>query len=128
LQRKANAESQKNSVHKTAKEFVEKNKWLNWETSTSLAWGKTPISKLDLSVRAHNALIEGGYHYVGNLLTQSPYDLIQIKNFGRKSLRETIRALEDKSLVLNMQKFNTQKDERNSKENTQRGNLYGLNV
>ena len=102
------------------------NKWMNWETSTSLAWGKTPISKLDLSVRAHNALIEGGYHYVGSLLTQSPYDLIQIKNFGRKSLRETIKALEDKSLVLNMQKFNAQKDERNSKENTQRGNLYGI--
>ena len=102
------------------------NKWTNWETSTSLAWGKTPISKLDLSVRAHNALIEGGYHYVGSLLTQSPYDLIQIKNFGRKSLRAVINALEDKSLVLNMQKFNAQKDERNSKENTQRGNLYGI--
>tara|TARA_B100000809_G_C15068126_1_gene504952 strand:+ start:244 stop:1488 length:1245 start_codon:yes stop_codon:yes gene_type:complete len=105
-----------------------KNKWLNWETSTSLAWGKTPISKLDLSVRAHNALIEGGYHYIGSLLTESPYDLIHIKNFGRKSLRETMRALEDKNLVLNMQKFNAQKDERNSKENTQRGNLYGIKV
>ena len=102
------------------------NKWLNWQTPTSLAWAKVPISKLDLSVRAHNALIEGGFHYIGSLLTESPYDLIRIKNFGRKSLRETMRSLENKNLVLNMQKFNAQKEERNSKENTQRGNLYGI--
>ena len=103
------------------------NKWLNWETSTSLAWGKTPISKLNnVSVRAHNALIEGGYLYIGNLLTQSPYDLIQVPNFGRKCLREVMTALEEKNLALNMQKFNTQKEERNSKNNTQRGNLYGF--
>jgi len=127
LQRKANAESQKNSVHKTAEEFVEKNKWLNWETSTSFAWKKIPISKLNnVSVRAHNALIEGGYRHIGNLLTESPYDLIQVPNFGRKCLREVMNALEEKNLALNMQKFNEQKELRNSKDNTQRGNLYGF--
>ena len=127
LQRKADAESQKNSVHKTAEEFVEKNKWLNWQTPTSLAWAKVPISDLNnVSVRAHNALIEGGYHYVGSLLTESPYDLIQVPNFGRKCLREVMNSLEERNLVLNMQKFTEQKELRNSKENTQRGNLYGF--
>ena len=106
-----------------------KKDWLNWETSTSFAWSKIPISKLNnVSVRAHNALIEGGYQYIGNLLTESPYDLIKVKNFGRKCLREVMNALEEKHLVLNMQKFKEQREERNSKENTQRGNLYGLNV
>jgi len=127
LQRKANAEAQKNAVHKSAEEFVEKNKWLNWETSTSFAWKKIPISKLNnVSVRAHNALIEGGYRHIGNLLTESPYDLIQVPNFGRKCLREVMNALEEKNLTLNMQKFTEQKELRNSKDNTQRGNLYGF--
>ena len=104
-----------------------KNKWLNWETSTSFAWKKIPISKLNnISVRAHNALIEGGYRHIGSLLTESPYDLIQVPNFGRKCLREVMTALEEKNLTLNMQKFNEQKEERNSKNNTQRGNLYGF--
>ena len=129
LQRKANAESQKNSVHKTAEEILGKPKkeWLNWETSTSFAWKKIPISKLNnVSVRAHNALIEGGYRHIGNLLTESPYDLIQVPNFGRKCLREVMNALEEKNLTLNMQKFTEQKELRNSKDNTQRGNLYGF--
>jgi len=91
-----------------------KKDWLNWKTPASLAWEKTPISRLkNISVRSHNALIEGGYHYIGNLLTESPYDLMRVKNFGRKCLREIIIALEEKSLVLNMQKFEDQKKERN---------------
>jgi len=119
-------------LHRKAEETkgeLTKKDWLNWETSTSFAWSKIPISKLNnVSVRAHNALIEGGYQYIGNLLTESPYDLIKVKNFGRKCLREVMNALEEKHLVLNMQKFKEQREERNSKENTQRGNLYGLNV
>jgi len=90
-----------------------KKDWLNWKTPASLAWSKTPISRLNnISVRSHNALIEGGYHYIGNLLTESPYDLMRVKNFGRKCLREIIIALEEKSLVLNMQKFEDQKKKR----------------
>jgi len=90
-----------------------KKDWLNWKTPASLAWEKTPISRLkNISVRSHNALIEGGYHYIGNLLTESPYDLMRVKNFGRKCLREIIIALEEKSLVLNMQKFEDQKKKR----------------
>ena len=96
------------------------------ETSQSIAWAKIPISKLELSVRSHNALITGGYHYVGNIITQSPHDLIQIRNFGRKCLREVMKALEEKNLTLNMQKFKEQRKERYAKENTQRGNLYGI--
>jgi|TARA_Y100001947_G_scaffold79836_1_gene67571 hypothetical protein len=117
-------------LHRKAEETkgkLTKKDWLNWETSTSFAWSKIPISKLNnVSVRAHNALIVGGYQYIGSLLTQSPYDLIQVPNFGRKCLREVMTALEEKNLALNMQKFNEQKEERNSKNNTQRGNLYGF--
>ena len=82
------------------------------ETSQSIAWAKIPISKLELSVRSHNALITGGYHYVGNIITQSPHDLIQIRNFGRKCLREVMKALEEKSLTLNMKKFKEQQKAR----------------
>ena len=117
------------SVQKTAEEAFPnlKNKWLNWETSQSIAWSKIPISKLNnVSVRAHNALIVGGFLHIGSLLTKSPYDLIKVKNFGRKCLREVMNALEEKNLLLNMQKFAEQKEERNSRENTQRGNLWGF--
>jgi len=118
-------------IRKAAKKVLDKPKkdWLNWESPASFAWKKIPISKLNnISVRAHNALIEGGYHYIGNLLTESPYDLIQVRNFGRKCLREIMKALEEKNLTLNMQKFQAQRKERSAKDNTQRGNLYGLKV
>jgi len=118
-------------IRKAAEKVLDKPKkdWLNWESPASFAWKKIPISKLNnISVRAHNALIEGGYHYIGNLLTESPYDLIQVRNFGRKCLREIMKALEEKNLTLNMQKFQAQRKERSAKDNTQRGNLYGLKV
>ena len=78
------------------------------ETSQSIAQAKIPISKLDLSTRSYNGLIRKGYHYIGDLIAQSPTDLIKIHNFGRKCLREVMKALEEKSLTLNMKKFKEQ--------------------
>jgi len=124
---KKNPNSGASSISQLAQRVVDRNAEDNKTVMPSFAWAKIPISKLNnVSVRAHNALIEGGYLYVGSLLTESPYDLIKVKNFGRKCLREVMNALEEKNLVLNMQKFAEQKEERNSRNNTQRGNLWGF--
>jgi len=124
---KKNPNSGASSISQLAQRVVDRNAEHNKTVMPSFAWAKIPISKLNnVSVRAHNALIEGGYLYVGSLLTESPYDLIKVKNFGRKCLREVMNALEEKNLVLNMQKFAEQKEERNSRNNTQRGNLWGF--
>jgi len=124
---KKNPNSGASSIKQLAQRVVDRNAEHNKTVTPSFAWAKIPISKLNnVSVRAHNALIEGGYLYVGSLLTESPYDLIKVPNFGRKCLREVMNALEEKNLVLNMQKFAEQKEERNSRNNTQRGNLWGF--
>jgi DNA-directed RNA polymerase subunit alpha len=47
-----------------------------------------PIDELELSVRAHNCLVQAGYNRVIDLVNLSEDDLLKIKNFGRKSLNE----------------------------------------
>lgn len=47
-----------------------------------------PIDELELSVRAHNCLINAGINRVIELVNLSEDDLLKIKNFGRKSLNE----------------------------------------
>lgn len=47
-----------------------------------------PIDELELSVRAHNCLINAGINRVIDLVNLSEDDLLKIKNFGRKSLNE----------------------------------------
>lgn len=54
-----------------------------------------PIDELELSVRSFNCLKSAGINYVGDLVQQSENDLLKIKNFGRKSLKEVKGVVED---------------------------------
>jgi DNA-directed RNA polymerase subunit alpha len=61
-----------------------------------------PISRLDLSVRASNCLESEGIQTVGDLVGRSVDDLLAFKNFGRTSLKEIQKKLEDWNLELGM--------------------------
>ena len=47
-----------------------------------------PIEQLDLTVRSYNCLKREGVHSVGELMTRSEADLLDIRNFGQKSIDE----------------------------------------
>jgi len=48
----------------------------------------TPIEDLDLTVRSYNCLKREGIHTVGELIGRSEADLLDIRNFGSKSIDE----------------------------------------
>ncbi len=47
-----------------------------------------PIEELDLTVRSYNCLKREGIHTVGELVNRSEADLLDIRNFGSKSIDE----------------------------------------
>ncbi|MGH3923396.1 MAG: DNA-directed RNA polymerase subunit alpha C-terminal domain-containing protein, partial [Pseudonocardiaceae bacterium] len=47
-----------------------------------------PIEDLDLTVRSYNCLKREGIHTVGELVSRSEADLLDIRNFGAKSIDE----------------------------------------
>jgi len=61
-----------------------------------------PISELELSVRASNCLESARIETVGQLVTQSDAELLKLRSFGRTSLREVKRKLQDINLDLGM--------------------------
>lgn len=61
-----------------------------------------PIDELEFSVRAHNCLIGAGVKRVIDLVNLSEEDILKIKNFGRKSLREVKEILVAFGLRLGM--------------------------
>ena len=61
-----------------------------------------PISTLDLSVRASNCMREEKIETVAELVRRSKDDLLQVKNFGKTSLREIEKKLDELSLSLGM--------------------------
>ncbi len=52
-----------------------------------------PIEELALSVRAHNCLVSHGIKRVIDLVNKTEDEVLKIKNFGRKSLREIKEVL-----------------------------------
>ena len=58
------------------------------------------IEDLELSVRAFNCLKRANIHSIGELLMKSEADLLNIKNFGKKSSDEVIERLQAFSLNL----------------------------
>jgi len=58
----------------------------------------TPIESLDLTVRSFNCLKREGIHTVGELISRSEADLMDIRNFGSKSIEE----VKDKLLSLGL--------------------------
>ena len=61
-----------------------------------------PISTLDLSVRASNCLESAKIHTVGDLTKMTETDLLKVRSFGKTSLREVKRKLQDIGLSLGM--------------------------
>lgn len=61
-----------------------------------------PIDELEFSVRAHNCLIGAGIKRVIDLVNLVEEDVLKIKNFGRKSLREVKEILNAFGLRLGM--------------------------
>ncbi len=61
-----------------------------------------PISELDLSVRASNCLESANVKSVGELASLSEADLLKIRAFGKTSLREVKRKLDDLGLAQGM--------------------------
>lgn len=61
-----------------------------------------PIEELELSVRAHNCLVQAGIKRVLDLVNMTEEEGLKIKNFGRKSLNEVKESLKGHSLSLGM--------------------------
>jgi DNA-directed RNA polymerase subunit alpha len=61
-----------------------------------------PIAALDLSVRASNCLESEGIQTIGDLVGRSHDELMGLPNFGRTSLKEITRKLEEMNLRLGM--------------------------
>jgi DNA-directed RNA polymerase subunit alpha len=61
-----------------------------------------PISSLDLSVRASNCMREENIETVGELVRRSKDDLLLVKNFGKTSLREIEKKIDELGLKLGM--------------------------
>lgn len=62
-----------------------------------------PISMLDLSVRASNCLESARIDTVGHLVSHTEQELLKLRAFGRTSLREVKRKLQEINLDLGME-------------------------
>ena len=61
-----------------------------------------PIDELELSVRAHNCLINAGIKRILDLINLSDEESLKIKNFGRKSLNEVKESMKAFGLSFGM--------------------------
>lgn len=61
-----------------------------------------PIEELELSVRAHNCLINAGIKTILDLVNLSEDEALKIKNFGRKSLSEVKESMKAFGLSFGM--------------------------
>lgn len=59
-----------------------------------------PIEDMDLSVRSYNCLKREGIGSVGELVTKTEQDLLDIRNFGQKSIEEVKQKLAEVGLSL----------------------------
>ncbi len=62
----------------------------------------TPLSELELSVRAGNCLESIKIETIGQLVEMTEADLLKVRSFGKTSLREIKRKLADMGLSLGM--------------------------
>ena len=63
---------------------------------------KTPLSELDLSVRAYNCLKAADIRTLGDLVSYNIADLLKFRNFGKKSLSELEELVAGKNLSFGM--------------------------
>ena len=59
-----------------------------------------PVEDLNLTVRSYNCLKREGIHTVGELVSRSEQDLLDIRNFGSKSIDEVKLKLHEMGLAL----------------------------
>ena len=73
---------------------------------------KTPLSDLDLSVRAYNCLKAADIRTLGDLARLEVSDMMKFRNFGKKSLTELEQLIAEKSLTFGMDlaKYNLDED------------------
>lgn len=62
-----------------------------------------PVTDMDLSVRASNCLESAKIATVGQLVARTEGDLLKVRSFGKTSLREVKKKLQDMGLGLGMQ-------------------------
>ncbi|MBD3379999.1 MAG: DNA-directed RNA polymerase subunit alpha [Candidatus Omnitrophica bacterium] len=62
-----------------------------------------PISELELSVRSSNCLAEANIRTIGDLVKKKETEMLKYKNFGKKSLTEINKHLEEMGLHLGME-------------------------
>jgi len=73
---------------------------------------KVPISELELSVRSSNCLKEARIKTIGDLVRRSEFEMLQYRNFGKKSLAEINKILVDMGLSLGMKVEAGEKEEK----------------
>ncbi|HEX2150255.1 MAG TPA: DNA-directed RNA polymerase subunit alpha C-terminal domain-containing protein, partial [Actinomycetota bacterium] len=59
-----------------------------------------PIEEMDFSVRSYNCLKREGVTNIGQLVEKSEQDLLDIRNFGQKSIDEVKQKLAELGLGL----------------------------
>ncbi|MBV9277760.1 MAG: DNA-directed RNA polymerase subunit alpha, partial [Candidatus Eremiobacteraeota bacterium] len=59
-----------------------------------------PVETLNLSVRSYNCLKRAGISRVSELLDMTEDEIIEMRNFGKKSLDEIKQVLEERGLSL----------------------------
>ncbi|MCD4692358.1 MAG: DNA-directed RNA polymerase subunit alpha [Calditrichales bacterium] len=63
---------------------------------------KMSVDELELSVRSHNCLKAADIHSIGDLVKRDEHEMLKFKNFGRKSLMELGKILEERGLHFGM--------------------------
>ncbi|NOX90485.1 MAG: DNA-directed RNA polymerase subunit alpha [Calditrichaeota bacterium] len=63
---------------------------------------KMSVEELELSVRSHNCLKAANIKTIGDLVRRDEQEMLKFKNFGRKSLTELGKILEERGLQFGM--------------------------
>lgn len=63
---------------------------------------KMSVDELELSVRSHNCLMAANIKTIGDLVRRDEPEMLKFRNFGRKSLSELTKILEEKGLHFGM--------------------------
>lgn len=63
---------------------------------------KMSVDELELSVRSHNCLKAANIRTIGDLVSKDEQAMLKFRNFGRKSLTELTKILEERNLQFGM--------------------------
>ena len=63
---------------------------------------KMSVDELELSVRSHNCLKAADIQSIADLVRRDEQEMLKFRNFGRKSLQELSKILEEKGLYFGM--------------------------